>query len=291
MALLKDELQLESPDELLSELGRNLVEGSLTDPAILSQTTGPVQQILPDANVIKIGGQSLIDRGRRAVFPLIEEIVDNLRSVGIATIAGSGNGGEVGRLTAPACISSVVSVGATDDGDQVATFSNSASFLDLLAPGVSITSAIPPALPEGPYTCAGGPGYATCDGTSMATPHVAGAWAVFKQQFPSASVDGVLATFTASGVQVFDPRNGLIKPRLDLGAALGLCSPPAEGDWIVSQSCTFHGTAAAPRNVIVQSPATLTVAAGALLDIDFTRFHLRVRDGGRVIVRAGARID
>ena len=78
MALLKDELQLESPDELLSELGRNLVEGSLTDPAILSQTTGPVQQILPDANVIKIGGQSLIDRGRRAVFPLIEEIVDNL---------------------------------------------------------------------------------------------------------------------------------------------------------------------------------------------------------------------
>jgi molybdenum storage protein len=78
MALLKDELQLESPDELLSELGRNLVEGSLTDPALLAQTTGPVQQILPDANVIKIGGQSLIDRGRRAVFPLIEEIVDNL---------------------------------------------------------------------------------------------------------------------------------------------------------------------------------------------------------------------
>ena len=38
----------------------------------------PVVQILPDANVIKIGGQSFIDRGRAAVFPLIEEVVENL---------------------------------------------------------------------------------------------------------------------------------------------------------------------------------------------------------------------
>ncbi len=35
-------------------------------------------QILPDANVIKIGGQSIIDRGRKAVFPLVEEILANL---------------------------------------------------------------------------------------------------------------------------------------------------------------------------------------------------------------------
>jgi molybdenum storage protein len=38
----------------------------------------PVVQILPDANVIKIGGQSFIDRGRAAVFPLIDEVVENL---------------------------------------------------------------------------------------------------------------------------------------------------------------------------------------------------------------------
>ena len=38
----------------------------------------PIIQILPDANVIKIGGQSFIDRGRAAVFPLIEEVVENL---------------------------------------------------------------------------------------------------------------------------------------------------------------------------------------------------------------------
>ncbi len=38
--------------------------------------TEPVQ-ILPEANVVKIGGQSFIDCGRKAVFPLLEEVVDN----------------------------------------------------------------------------------------------------------------------------------------------------------------------------------------------------------------------
>jgi molybdenum storage protein len=72
---------LEEPlqNELLNELGQSLVTGNLTDPELLARTDdNPVIQILPDANVIKIGGQSLIDRGRAAVFPLIEEVVENL---------------------------------------------------------------------------------------------------------------------------------------------------------------------------------------------------------------------
>lgn len=64
--------------ELLTELGAALVQGSLTDPGLLRQTAGPVQQILPEANVVKIGGQSIIDRGAKAVFPILEEIVANL---------------------------------------------------------------------------------------------------------------------------------------------------------------------------------------------------------------------
>ena len=65
--------------ELLSELGKQLVTGSLTDEALLKQTTlHKTINILPDANVIKVGGQSFIDRGRAAVFPLMEEIVENL---------------------------------------------------------------------------------------------------------------------------------------------------------------------------------------------------------------------
>jgi len=66
-------------NELLTELGQYLVEGSLTDVNVLRQTgQEPPLPILPNANVLKVGGQSFIDRGRAAVFPLIDEIVENL---------------------------------------------------------------------------------------------------------------------------------------------------------------------------------------------------------------------
>jgi molybdenum storage protein len=66
-------------DQLLTALGAALTQGSLTDEALLAETDAmPVLPILPEANVIKIGGQSLIDRGRSAVFPLLEEVVANL---------------------------------------------------------------------------------------------------------------------------------------------------------------------------------------------------------------------
>ncbi|HLL50947.1 MAG TPA: hypothetical protein VK356_09790 [Thermomicrobiales bacterium] len=66
-------------EQLLTHLGTALVHGSLTDEAVLTETEAhPVLPILPDANVIKIGGQSLIDRGRVAVFPLLDELVANL---------------------------------------------------------------------------------------------------------------------------------------------------------------------------------------------------------------------
>ena len=66
-------------DNLLTDLGQALVEGSLSDEDLLARTGGPAPvQILPEANVIKVGGQSFIDRGRVAVFPLIDEIVANL---------------------------------------------------------------------------------------------------------------------------------------------------------------------------------------------------------------------
>jgi molybdenum storage protein len=64
---------------LLTELGQSLVTGNLTDSELLARTDdNSVIQILPEANVIKIGGQSFIDRGHAAVFPLIEEIIENL---------------------------------------------------------------------------------------------------------------------------------------------------------------------------------------------------------------------
>ncbi len=66
-------------NETASGLIRALVGGSLTDDAQMAALDKqPVIQVLPEANVIKIGGQSFIDRGRAAVFPLLDELVENL---------------------------------------------------------------------------------------------------------------------------------------------------------------------------------------------------------------------
>lgn len=134
--------------------------------------------------------------------------IDNLRSAGIATVVASGNDGYSNALASPACISSAVSVGSTGDGsegapaDEVSLFSNSASFLSLLAPGERIYSSIP------------GGGYASLQGTSMAAPHVAGAWAIHKQRNPSASVSSILGTLRNTGVLVTDPYNGITTSRI-----------------------------------------------------------------------------
>ena len=63
----------------LTALGKRLVTGSLNDPAIMKATEAtPDFSILPWVNVVKIGGQSIMDRGRAAVYPLVEEITSNL---------------------------------------------------------------------------------------------------------------------------------------------------------------------------------------------------------------------
>src|SRR3954466_15422239 len=66
-------------NSMLTELGRQLVRGSLSDPEIQRATGAtPNFAILPWANVVKIGGQSIMDRGRSAVGPVVDEIVANL---------------------------------------------------------------------------------------------------------------------------------------------------------------------------------------------------------------------
>src|SRR5262244_3947545 len=64
---------------LLTSLGKRLVSGSLSDTALLQATeASPNFAILPWVNVVKIGGQSIMDRGRAAVAPVVDEIVGNL---------------------------------------------------------------------------------------------------------------------------------------------------------------------------------------------------------------------
>jgi len=66
-------------NKVLDQMMMALMGASPTDDQRMANLDDqPVVQILPDANVVKIGGQSFIDRGRAAVFSLIDEIVENL---------------------------------------------------------------------------------------------------------------------------------------------------------------------------------------------------------------------
>ena len=136
--------------------------------------------------------------------------IDNLRAAGIATVVASGNDGATNQLSAPACVSSAVSVGATTKDDHVADYSNVAPFLSLFAPGDEIISSYPDAQ------------FAVASGTSMAAPHVAGAWAILKQAAPTASVDEVLQALTSTGLPITDPRagTGTTLPRIQVDLAL-----------------------------------------------------------------------
>jgi molybdenum storage protein len=70
---------MQGDDSMLTELGRRLVGESLSDVTLQQATEHtPDFAILPWVNMIKIGGQSIMDRGRSAVMPLIDEIVANL---------------------------------------------------------------------------------------------------------------------------------------------------------------------------------------------------------------------
>jgi Tol biopolymer transport system component len=142
--------------------------------------------------------------------------IDDLRAAGIATVIASGNEGVPDGIDSPGCISSAISVGATDQYDVPASFSNSSPDLGLLAPGVNIESSLP------------GGAFGSKSGTSMATPNVAGIWAMFKQHFPTASVATVLTALRNTGRDVTDARNGLVTTRVCAAKAfgVGVCPNP-----------------------------------------------------------------
>jgi len=142
-------------------------------------------------------------------YSALDVAIDNLRTEGIATVAASGNNGYTSAMSRPACISGVISVGGVGSSDGVASWSNSASWLSVLAPGVSIKSSVP------------GTGFGNKSGTSMATPHVAGAIAAMRSAKQDSTIDEIVASIVNTGIPVLDSRNGITKPRIQLDAAIG----------------------------------------------------------------------
>lgn len=199
--------------------------GTATAPCALSLTSDQIlamERVLALSSSINIasvnmslGGGQFTSSCDSTNAPM-KAAIDNLRSARVATVIASGNNGYTNAISSPACISTSIAVGSTGDGsggatvDVVSSFSNSSSLVSLLAPGQLINSSLP------------GNTFGNLQGTSMATPHVAGAWAILKQRSPAASVTTILDALTTTGLSVTDTRNGIVKPRIRIDNALAV---------------------------------------------------------------------
>lgn len=141
-----------------------------------------------------------------------------VRAFGIVPAVASGNNAYLDGISGPACAPGAVSVGAvyvtnygglawsqctdyTTAADKVTCFSNSASFLTMLAPGALITA-----------------GGKTFGGTSQAAPFVAATAALLYPAYPDDTVTARIERLTGGAAPVADARNAQVTPRLDLAA-------------------------------------------------------------------------
>jgi len=132
----------------------------------------------------------------------------------VSVVVAAGNDADNAANYCPAHIEAAITVAAFDSSDKPASFSNYEAAVDVAAPGVNIVSTIP------------GGGTASKSGTSMASPHVAGAVALLLCDNPSlspASVEALIRQnvdpITAAGSHYYG--SGI----LDIGKAAGVVAP------------------------------------------------------------------
>ena len=118
----------------------------------------------------------------------LDQAVANSVAAGVVYAVAAGNDGGDACLHSPAAAPTAITVGATDINDGFASFSNRGSCVDINAPGVNITSA----------WYSSNTATNTISGTSMATPHVAGAIALYLQVNPTATAAQVDAALKAN---------------------------------------------------------------------------------------------
>ncbi|ADB31977.1 peptidase S8 and S53 subtilisin kexin sedolisin [Kribbella flavida DSM 17836] len=206
----------------------------------------------------------------------IEAAVNTLTArTGALFVVASGNSGPFGRtVSSPASADAALAVGAVDRYDELAPFSGRGPRIgdgavkpDVTAPGVAITAALANARP-------GGAAYTAMSGTSMATPHVAGAAALLVQRRPDWTADRLKAALTASArpavnQSVYEQGAG----RIDVAGAItqtvfsvpgslmfGTQRWPHTDDRLVTRQATFHNDGTKP--VALALDAALTGPTG-----------------------------
>ncbi len=247
----------------------------------------------------KIVNMSLGGPDTPDVDPLEQAITDLSAQYGTLFVVAAGNDGADRSIESPGDVDAALTVGAVDQHDALAGFSSrgprtgdSALKPDITAPGVNITAALS-------KDSGGPPGepYIDHSGTSMATPHVAGAAAILLQHSPALSGSALKATLMASAVpNPTTPVYGQGAGRVDVpsslaavlstspaGVSFGLQQWPHADDTVVTKTVTYHnsGTAAvtvslaldaagSPSGMFALSAPTLTVPAGGDASVTVT---------------------
>lgn len=146
--------------------------------------------------------------------PQTSDVFADLKAAGVFFVSPSGNGGTGGGqgINWPAADPSVVSVGSVNTSDQISSFTQRGSNLDLLAPGEALGT-----------TVRGG-GFTLVTLSSFSSPVIAGAAALIRQSDPSVTPDDILSNLRASGVRKDDTSFGSKQSyaRVDLDNAITL---------------------------------------------------------------------
>ena len=121
----------------------------------------------------------------------LDAAVRNSIADGVVYCVAAGNSKVDAKNSSPARVSEAITVAASDINDRFASYSNYGSLIDLIAPGTNITSAW-----IGSTTASN-----TISGTSMATPHVTGAAALYLSGNTSASPSAVQSALKANATQ------------------------------------------------------------------------------------------
>ncbi|MBN1953900.1 MAG: S8 family serine peptidase [Anaerolineae bacterium] len=146
-----------------------------------------------------------------------------LRAIGVLPVFASGNyGAGEGSVGSPASLPESVAVGASDEYDEVASFSSRGPSPwgqvrpHIVAPGVHVVSSLP------------GGVYGSANGTSMAAPHVTGLAALLRSVSPTLGVSRTLSIITRTAVPLTDvvPNNDSGWGRIDALAAVAALAQP-----------------------------------------------------------------
>ncbi|WMW43530.1 minor protease Epr [Bacillus subtilis] len=137
--------------------------------------SGDLQSLLQGIDWSIANGMDIVNMslGTTSDSKILHDAVNKAYEQGVLLVAASGNDGNGKPVNYPAAYSSVVAVSATNEKNQLASFSTTGDEVDFSAPGTNITSTY-----LNQY-------YATGSGTSQATPHAAAMFALLKQRDPA----------------------------------------------------------------------------------------------------------